>query len=86
MRTAAKIVVFVVATLILGGAAYNLWWELAVVRCRPDSCGWISDFAWDYSLPVFIGCLLLVGGLLWVAGHLVSRVRHAGTGFRQRLG
>ena len=80
MRAAGRIfriVLFVILTLILGAAAYNLWWELAVIRCRPDTCGAISDFAWDYQLPLLIVCVLLVGSSIWAVGRALSRVRHS---------
>jgi len=83
VRKGFRVVIFAVVTLVLGLMAYNAWWELAVLRCRPDDCGLLSDVAWEYSLVMVIVCQAIAGGFVWAVGRRAFPNRQAR--LRQRI-
>jgi hypothetical protein len=75
MRAGLRAVLFVVATIVLGAAAYEAWVRLVVFRgdCEPYSCGWPGRITWDAPEAVLAVWLLIACGVVWLVGRLVRR-------------
>ena len=70
MRAAVRTILFVVATLFIGVAAYNAWWNFAVHSDACD-CGWIPTVAVEYPLAIFLACQAIAAALVWIVARRV---------------
>jgi hypothetical protein len=73
VRTAARIVLLTVVTLVLGLMAYYRWLDWVVLNpgCGPYTCGWPVRFTWNHPSVVLGVFVAATGGVVLLTRRLL---------------